>query len=251
MIILSIDVGIKNLAYCLLKKTKKTDILDWNIIDLANDNIETCKDCSKKANYTNKQYSVCKIHAKKRGFLRDQHKSIHNSTKKELLQMIHNKKQRLSNQYETFNKKQLLTLVKDNMFEKIKRVNCNKVNLIDIGKNIRTQFDKLFNHLTIDHILIENQISKIANRMKCIQGMIAQYFIMKQNYNIEFISSINKLKCLHSKKTSYQERKKKGIDYTRQYLIDNQSNMITHFNTHNKQDDLADSLLQGLWYLNK
>ena len=104
MIILSIDVGIKNLAYCLLKKTKKTDILDWNIIDLANDNIETCKDCSKKANYTNKQYSVCKIHAKKRGFLRDQHKSIHNLTKKELLQMIHNKKQRLSNQYETFNK---------------------------------------------------------------------------------------------------------------------------------------------------
>ena len=61
MIILSIDVGINNLAYCLLKKTKKTDILDWNIIDLANDNIETCKDCSKKANYTNKQYSVCKI----------------------------------------------------------------------------------------------------------------------------------------------------------------------------------------------
>ena len=34
-------------------------------------------------------------------------------------------------------------------------------------------------------------------------------------------------------------------------IIDNQSNMITHFNTHNKQDDLADSFLQGMYYFNE
>jgi len=149
------------------------------------------------------------------------------------------------------NKAALLHIVKDNIYEKIKPINCNKINLIDIGKNITTAFDKLFNHLTIDHILIENQISKIANRMKCIQGMIAQYFIMKQNYNIEFISSINKLKHINAQKTKYSDRKKMSINYTKTYLANNQSTMLEHYNNHQKQDDLADSLLQGLWYINK
>ena len=34
---------------------------------------------------------------------------------------------------------------------------------------------------SITHVFIENQISPIANRMKTIQGMLAQYFIMKSN----------------------------------------------------------------------
>ena len=38
MIILSFDVGIKNLAYCLLDSETK-DILDWNIIDCTSTNL--------------------------------------------------------------------------------------------------------------------------------------------------------------------------------------------------------------------
>ena len=36
MIIISIDVGIKNLAYCILQLNEKIEILDWNIINLTN-----------------------------------------------------------------------------------------------------------------------------------------------------------------------------------------------------------------------
>jgi hypothetical protein len=47
----------------------------------------------------------------------------------------------------------------------------------------------------ITHVVIENQISPIATRMKTIQGMLAQYFIMKNdNIVVEFVSSANKLK---------------------------------------------------------
>jgi hypothetical protein len=47
----------------------------------------------------------------------------------------------------------------------------------------------------ITHVVIENQISPIANRMKTIQGMLAQYFIMNNtDIHIEFVSSANKLK---------------------------------------------------------
>ena len=100
-------------------------------------------------------------------------------------------------------------------------------------------------------ILLENQISPIANRMKTIQGMIAQYFIDSGNYNIEFISAANKLKLFNiNKKTSYSERKKLSIQYTQELLVKrNMENELDFFNKNSKKDDLADSLLQGIYYL--
>ena len=71
----------------------------------------------------------------------------------------------------------------------------------------------------IDYVLIENQISTIATRMKTLQGMITQYFIMRDVENIEFVSSTNKLKpFLDKKKTSYAERKKMGINVTNKII---------------------------------
>ena len=59
----------------------------------------------------------------------------------------------------------------------------------------------------IDRVIIENQISPIANRMKTVQGMLSQYFLMSNDkLDIEFISSINKLKDDDIHET-YAERK--------------------------------------------
>ena len=58
------------------------------------------------------------------------------------------------------------------------------MDLIEIGVNLDKYFNKMFSFdkddseiMKPDIILIENQISPIANRMKTIQGMIAQFFI--------------------------------------------------------------------------
>ena len=113
------------------------------------------------------------------------------------------------------------------------------------------EFDIIFKNYKIDKVLIENQISPIANRMKTIQGMITQYFIMKNIDFIEFISSFNKLKLWVHKKTTYNERKKLSINIVKQ-LIDKNNSLLEwqgSFLLHKKKDDLADSLLQGLWYL--
>ena len=52
-------------------------------------------------------------------------------------------------------------------------------------------------------------------------------------------------------KTTYAERKKESIKITSKLLLDKFfiNKWISHFNTHKKKDDLADSLLQGLWYI--
>jgi hypothetical protein len=117
------------------------------------------------------------------------------------------------------------------------------------------KFNKLFNEeISINHVIIENQISPIANRMKTIQGMIVQYFIMSEVNvdNIEFISASNKLKdCDIKDKTKYSDRKKLGISRCLEILNNEYyfNNMIEYFNKHNKKDDLADSFLQGIWFI--
>ncbi len=88
--------------------------------------------------------------------------------------------------------------------------------------------------------------------MKTLQGMIAQYFIDKNNHNIEFMSAANKLKLFveSSKKTSYSERKKLSILYTKQLLSNKKMDKdLEFFVNHKKKDDLADCLLQGIYYL--
>ena len=107
---------------------------------------------------------------------------------------------------------------------------------------------------TVTHVIIENQISPIANRMKTLQGMLAQHFISLNVSAIEFVSSGNKLKHFAQQSTAtteYQKHKKDAVFYCQMHLAKmNSSQWQTHFaNYANKKDDLADCFLQGLWYL--
>ena len=122
-------------------------------------------------------------------------------------------------------------------------------------KNLLNQIPNIHD---IDHIIIENQISPIANRMKTIQGMLAQYFIMTTpNAKIEFVSSSNKLKQFQKSQTisnndassDYKQHKLDGVYFTKtilqnNYFLTNWENIL-----ETKKDDLADCFLQGIWYL--
>jgi hypothetical protein len=109
-------------------------------------------------------------------------------------------------------------------------------------------------------ILIENQLSSIAVRMKTLQGMLTQYFIMRGYKSIEYIGSQNKLKLFMDKdnkdnkdnKTTYSDRKRLGIQYCRGVLVEkNWDDWLKFMEAHAKRDDLADCFLQGLWWINK
>jgi hypothetical protein len=218
MKLLSFDVGIKNLAYCLFEidTNNKFKIIDWNIISLLNENIkpDKCsfigktpkkmnKKCEKKASYKYNNNCYCKTHVPKNLLLPI--KNINKYKKEELQNVI--------NYYEDISRIDLIKRIQTLMLIPIKnkniQINCNDMCLIDIGKKITITLGELFNDYQIDHIIIENQISPLATRMKCIQCMISQFFIIKHPYShIEFISSINKLKieetiindCFHSEK---------------------------------------------------
>ena len=76
---------------------------------------------------------------------------------------------------------------------------------------------------------------------------------MKNQDKIECISATNKLKRFIEKSSKYAERKKKGMEVTKQFLEVHEElcEWKSHYASHKKKDDLADCFLQGLWYLKK
>lgn len=268
MKILSIDVGIKNLAFCILERLENKYIIkEWDVINLCKKQIKYCrelkkngKECLNKARYKKNGKCFCKTHAKNTEYLIPTNKYILfkkklNKHKLKTLQEFCNKnnieiekkekKESLKNKITDFFKKKCL--------DAVETVNTNNMNMIDCGILLKECLDETIGTQEIDLILIENQIGPLALRMKMLQGMITQYFIQNNITNIVFVNASNKLKeFLGDKKTSYSERKKLSIIKTREILVESYENKdwITHFTKHGKKDDLADSFLQVLWYIN-
>ena len=135
------------------------------------------------------------------------------------------------------------------------KVNAKDISLIEVGTMLVKAFDQVKHKMNMENttVLIENQISPLANRMKTIQGMIAQYFIMNQVHDVIFVSSINKLKDFVKSSGDYNNRKKMGISICKDIIMtnDNFSDNLIILENSKKKDDMADSFLQGLWYLRK
>ena len=284
--IISFDVGIKNLAYCIFDITEgNIDIIEWEVIDLLEQdetNVlkQTCTQlltskkrdaiCGKVAKYgeptENSNACFCERHAKMNTrFLIPNKKWSQSSLKKLSIQSLRDLGKEYGYVFSEIKelKPKLIEQLRQYFDSKVwtplgnekKKVNAGHVDLITIGRQMHRVFSNNPIMKQVTHVLIENQITPIANRMKTVQGMLSQEFIMLDCPHIEYVSSSNKLKKMIKSSTenttdSYKTHKKDGITFCRTRLANYPLKWLTWFESYkNKKDDLADSFLQGIWYI--
>lgn len=313
MKLVSFDVGIKNMAYCIFDIGVKDsvpffEISAWNVINLmpssSHVSLEgTCNCelqqktkrnkrqksteieqlpaslCGKQAKYSiGENKFFCEKHAKNSKYIMFSKEYSQTNLKKlknvDLISICNRHfiysnengilvqnltKPNLLSLLETFFSKNMMSVIK-----KEKKESAAEVNLITIGRNMKKELQKIKEMEDVSHVIIENQISPIANRMKTLQGMLAQYFIMMDKSdtittNIDFISSINKLKGYDlesivesdaNEKTKYKQHKNDSVIICSKFLDVNQSLLKWKpMLETQKKDDLADCFLQGIWFL--
>jgi len=289
MKIISYDVGIKNLAFCICDEKMK--IIKWDIIDLLNvDN--KCSFCDHNAEILFYKYKLCKDHKKKVEELKEPCIEKVNKDDKCVVCKKGAKSKIGNDFYCNLHRKSF-----ENKNYKIKETNvtCDKISTAQFKYNLVTALDAMPDLSDVDTVLIENQPSFKNPKMKAIADTLAGYYLIrgvvdKKRFNLEDIHLIapsmklklspvegmdedkNVLKLdltkkrgkkedVEEKKEDVEEKKddkkgkmtyKQGKDFAIRKcltLIDEEHKEF--LKTHKKKDDLCDCYLQAYHYLTK
>jgi len=264
-LILSFDVGVIHLSYCLMTKklftkadgTKYMDwhIIDWNNIDLTDRDEMKCS-CGKKASLTNTVNGVtnyyCKPHAKKIEIISKpfEEQFTINDIKADCITCGKSAKYKdATNNYCTTHAKALYkTTTKSNDLKSFKLKSSRTLNFDDVKYSLMMVLESKPNLLAADYVVIENQPSFKNPRMKSIASTIYDYYLIrgiidktvtKSNITqVKFMSPSNKLKLANEgdtkqlikvKKESVEEGKDtKAYKLTKSLGIKYCGDMIAH-----------------------
>ena len=250
MKLVSFDVGLRNLAFCVMEGTNRSNvkILHWDLIDVmaegAGHDAPKCWKCQKPANWLRQAGNVyaCTLHKSK---------TVKAPTKTSL-----NKKSLAELQAEGASHvirgdtKKVLVDALYKYYTGIVWKRCIKstkqCSVVDLSVPIAASLESRRSLWEgADLIACEQQPDK---RMLCVQAMIHMWFVC-QGYKCSGVSAIHKLTnimTLEDKTKTYKGRKSTGIVHATQLVP---SPWKTHMLKHPKKDDLADTFLQGLWVM--
>ena len=284
MRVLSVDVGIKNLAICLLEhRADECDVQWWNVIDIVDEQIFACEaklrtgePCSQRAAFVGKRDEVTSA------YYCGSHKSHHANVMPPFEIEEH------SNEWCGQGKCKSKCQVKVNgtamckkhmelakkahhkMFglHKVRKAKCKDLDCLTLRLKIWQSLDASPKFLTVDEVVIENQPSLKNPVMKSVAESIYNYFVCRgiidesvtgsSIKDIKYVSPSNKLKVCKDEMATVGKIKNASMRYkkTKQMSVDYVAGLVRddatgnkHFMEANKKDDLADCLLQALAYL--
>lgn len=252
MKVISFDIGLRNLAYCVIEGTSRKDvkIVDWNIIDVLGENAGVgaarCFKCNAAARYEHASEGTfaCSRHTPKKKAVVTK-ASLNKLSPGELQAEI----QRNGLQTTATKKAELVTLLynhsRQNTWKKCVSSALSGSVFEQAGAIVKCLDARAESWKNATLVAIENQPER---RMYAVQAMVHMYFTMR-GFRCEGVSATHKLSnivTIDDVVHTYKGRKKTGIVHA--YALVPAENQ-EHFKKHPKKDDLADSFLQGLWVM--
>jgi hypothetical protein len=279
MKLVSWDIGIKNLAYCIIENTDNSEnpyiIHKLDIINIIEDNKCSWKDCScniikTTCSFMGEKMLFCKSHKSYHNVIYSKWENIKNNicdcNKSELCCVCQkNAKYEINSKFYCTNHKTRYLKKWDSEIE-LKKFNAAKVkgtSVIDLKLNLVNKLDSLKEILNVDEVCIENQPAFKNPRMKAISDTLYTWFVIRGMVDsnnikkINFISPSNKLKIedkedeineeIENSSNKYKTTKKLSIQNCKEILKYNQEyiNMIEKFS---KQDDICDTIMMSIYY---
>jgi hypothetical protein len=251
MKLVSFDVGLRNLAFCVMEGTTRSNvkILHWDLIDVmaesAGHDNPKCFKCKKAANYMKQDETAyaCKTHCPK-GAKPTTKASL---SKKDLSVL---KVEASGVNLEGKTKKELVDKLyvhySANVWKRCVK-SAKQCSVVDLAAPIAQCLEARRDMWKdADLIAFEQQPDK---RMLCVQAMLHMWFVC-QGYKCKGISAIHKLTnmiSLQDATHTYKGRKSTGIIHATE-LVPTEK-WKTYMLKHPKKDDLADCFLQGLWVM--
>ena len=241
MKLISFDVGLRNLAFCIMEGTsrKNLKILHWDLIDVMAEGseagIKNCFKCKKVASWTWDDKFACRLHKGKSQTKSALGKKTIEQLKKESDQEFKTKKEYVDYIYS-----------KNPVWKRCVK-SCKAGSVVDLAPLISTALTSrtsIWNGAT--KVIFEQQPDK---RMLAVQGMMHMWFVC-HGYEVKGISATHKLTnitTLEDSTKSYKGRKKTGIIHASTLCPTEE--WKTYLLKHPKKDDLADAFLQGLWFM--
>lgn len=242
---LCIDVGIKNLAYCIGDDRVRV----WKLVNLVNleDTKEICVTCGKPAKATTPDGLKCGVHCKSALWIVD--KKTSTPTVKQLASFLE------THQLPTRGKRdelmeRALTLGSVPL-KKAKKVMSFASNTVALHDAIRGWVTRDWNELSlVTSIHIEHQPVYKNPAMKTVQLLLfsslrERYLQHELNPSFHFVHASKKVAIQGD--DAYSERKKGGIARAMAYLSEkNELSWLELLSSHFKKDDLCDALCMFL-----
>jgi len=246
MKLISIDPGLRHLAFCVMEGTTRSNIkiLHWDLIDVmaegAGFDKVHCFKCKKPANWTNGPMLACTLHKGKTGkgiTKTELNKKTIADLRKEAGQEFKTKKEAVDWLYAKYSTNIWKRCVKSSK-------SMSVVDLADpIAKSLESR-RAIWNGANL--VAFEQQPDK---RMLCVQAMLHMWFVC-QGYRCKGVSATHKLTniiTLQDSTKTYKGRKNTGIVHAQELVPT--ADWKSYMMKHPKKDDLADCFLQGLWVL--
>ena len=214
MKLLSFDVGIKNLAYCLLNDNK---IEDWGIINISIEPVCDHNNCDKSAKKIYNDIKLCNNHIKLKKYKDKKMKNIP-KIKNNILELGKN----IINKLEEKNNFLEVDAVCIENQPALKNPTMKTVQMI-----LYSYF--LINGISTNKPINDLQMVNARNKLKVYNGP--------------------KIEC--DIKNKYNKNKFLAIQYCEYMIKEENNDFISLYQNSKKKDDLADAYLQGIYFNNK